>query len=190
MKKRVLATMLTVCLLFSVFTCFASAAGDEIIIADIISSKRICPGDVIDDFFIEAPEILSGPVYAEGWEIQTKDGTWIPYDGSQIDEKAGTFKIRYFAVDYSGEVFGYSNECVVTAKHNPSGPYESDNSYHWRTCADCGGVADKAGHDHLSEDATAGNKVCTVCGHVRTSSLTGILVFLEWIMALIGSLLG
>ena len=188
MKKRVLATILTVCLLFSVLACVASAEG-EISVAEIVSTKRICPGDVIDDYFIEAPEV-TGPVYSEGWEIQKADGTWIPYNGEPIGEKAGTFAIRYFAANIDGEIYGYSNECIVTAKHNPKGDYEMSGTDHWRVCADCGGEADKGGHDHLAEGATAANKVCTVCGHRRTSQWTGLLAFQEWIMALIGSLIG
>jgi hypothetical protein len=187
MKKRVLATILTVCLLFSVLACVASAEG-EISIGEIISTKRICPGDVIDFDFIARPE-TEGGIYTEGWEVQTVDGVWVPYDGEPISEKAGTFKLRYFATDAQGN-YAYSNECTVTAKHNPMGAYEMSGTDHWRTCADCGGQADKGGHDHLTADATASNKVCTVCGHVRTSQYTGILAFLEWVMNLIFSLIG
>lgn len=188
MKKRVLATILSVCLLFSVMACVASAESG-ITIAEIVSSKRICPGDVIDDYFIEAP-VAEGPVYSEGWEIQTADGKWVPYDGSPISENAGTFTIRYYAANVDGSIYGYSNECVVTAKHNPKGDYETSGTDHWRICADCGGQCEKGGHDHLAENATSANKVCSVCGHRRTSQWTGILAFWEWIMALIGSLRG
>lgn len=190
MKKRVLATILTVCLLFSVMACVAGAATGEadILIEDIISSKRICPGDVIDFDFIERPA-TEGGIYAEGWEIKTVDGIWIPYDGEPIEEKAGTFSIRYFAADSQGR-YAYSNECVVTAAHNPAGAYEYSGTDHWRVCLDCGGQADKGGHTHLSGDATADNKVCDVCGHVRTSQYTGILAFLEWVLDLIFSLIG
>lgn len=189
MKKRVLATMLAVCLLFSVFACVASAEG-EILVDEIISSKRLCPGDVIDEYFIEAPEV-SGAVYAEGWEIQRADGSWVPYNGEPINEKAGTvIMIRYFAANIDGSAYGYSNECTVTVKHNPKGDYEASGTDHWRICADCGGEADKGPHDHLAEGATAANKVCSVCGHRRTSQWTGLLAFWEWIMALIGSLIG
>ncbi len=184
MKKRVLATILTVCLLFSVMACVASAEA-SISIGEIISSKRICPGDVIDFDFIARPE-TEGGIYAEGWEIKTADGVWVPYDGEPISENAGAFGLRYFAADANGN-YVYSNECVVTAKHNPSGAYQTSGIEHWRVCADCGGEADKGGHDHLTADATSTNKVCTICGHVRTSQYTGILAFLEWLMNLIFS---
>ncbi len=187
MKKRVLATILTVCLLFSVMACVASAEA-SITIGEIISSKRICPGDVIDFDFIARPE-TEGGIYAEGWEIKTADGVWVPYDGEPVRENAGTFSLRYFAADAQGN-YAYSNECVVTAKHNPSGAYQFSGTDHWRICADCGGQADKGGHTHLGETAVAGNKVCEVCGHVRTSQWTGFLAFFEWIGILLAALLG
>ena len=190
MKKRVLATLLAVCLLFSAMACVAGAATGEadIIIADIVTSKRICPGDVIDFDFIARPE-TEGGIYAEGWEIKTEDGVWMPYDGQPISEDAGTFSIRFFAADAQGH-YAYSNECVVTAAHNPSGAYEYSGTDHWRICVDCGGQTDKGGHTHLGADATTSNKVCTVCGSVRTSQWTGLLAFWEWLLALIGSLIG
>ena len=189
MKKRVLATILAVCLLFSVMACVASAAtgAADISVGEIITSKRICPGDVIDFEFIPRPAIEGG-VYAEGWEIQTPDGVWLPYDGEPISEDAGVFNVRYFAADAQGR-YAYSTECVVTAAHNPSGSYEYDNSYHWRICADCEGKSDVAVHSHLAADATAINEVCSICGHVRSSSLTGVLAFFEWILDLVFSLL-
>ncbi len=187
MKKRVLATILTVCLLFSVMACVASAASD-ITIGEIISSKRICPGNTIDFNFIPRPE-TEGGIYSEGWEITNANGDWVPYDGEPISENAGTFKLRYFAADADGE-YAYSNECVVTAAHNPTGGYQMSGIEHWRICADCGADAEIGAHDHLSADATANNKVCTVCGHVRTSQYTGILAFFEWILDLVFSLIG
>lgn len=190
MKKRVLATMLAVCLLFSALACMASAATGEadITVGEIISTKRICPGDVIDFSFIPRPAIEGG-VYAEGWEIKTPDGIWVPYDREPISENAGVFSLRYFAADAQGR-YAYSTECVVTAAHNPSGPYEYDNSEHWRICDDCEGKANVEVHSHLSADATAINKVCSICGHERSSSLTGLLAFFEWILDLIFSLIG
>ena len=189
MKKRVLATLLAVCLLFSVMACVASAAtgGADISVGEIVSSKRICPGDVIDFDFIPRPAIEGG-VYAEGWVVETPDGVWVPYDREPISEDAGTFKIRYFAADAQGR-YAYSTECVVTAAHNPSGSYKYDNSEHWRVCADCEGRAEVAVHTHLSAEAPADGEVCNVCGHVRASSLTGILAFFEWILDLVFSLL-
>lgn len=188
MKKRVLATILSVCLLFSVMACMASASSD-FTVAEIISSKRICPGDVIDDNFIEAPEV-TGPIYAQGWEISYEDGIWFPYEGDPIAEDVGTFAIRYFVANADGTSYAYSNECVVTAKHNPKGGYETSGTDHWRVCDDCGAECEKGGHDHLSESATAANKVCSICGHRRTSQWTGLLAFWEWIMSLISSLIG
>ncbi len=185
MKKRVLATILTVCLLFSVMACVASAE-TSIVVGEIVSSKRICPGDFIDFDFIPRPKIEGG-VYAEGWEIQTEGGEWLPYTGAPIDESAGTFGLRYFAADAQGN-YAYSNTCMVTAKHNPFGEYQYSGTDHWRICVDCGGQADKEGHTHLSGSATAEDKVCSVCGHVRTSQWTGLLAFWEWIMDLISSL--
>lgn len=187
MKKRVLATILTVCLLFSVMACVASAESG-ISVGEIISTKRVCPGDIIDFSVIEKP-VIEGGVYAHGWEVQTADGAWIPYDGEPIEAKAGTFNIRYFAASANGE-YTYSNECVVTAKHNPAGSYEYSGTDHWRVCVDCGGQADYGHHTHLSGTATAAQRVCEVCGHVRTSQYTGLLAFWEWIMALITSLIG
>ena len=191
MKKRVLATILTVCLLFSVLACVAGAADEDadIIVGDIISSKRICPGDVIDDVSIGEPSCV-GAVYTTGWEILDANGHWVPYQDQPINEKEGTvIYVRYFAADISGE-YAYSNACEVTVEHNPQGAYQYSGTDHWRICADCGGEAEKGGHDHLTESATAANKVCTVCGHVRTSQYTGILAFIEWLMALVGTLLG
>ena len=136
MKKRVLATILAVCLLFSVMACMANAA-DDFVIAEIISNERICPGDVIDDNFIKAPKV-DGPVYAEGWEIKYEGSEWMPYDGEPIAENAGVFAIRYFAANADGSSYAYSNECIVTAKHNPKGGYEASGTDHWRVCDDCG----------------------------------------------------
>ena len=188
MRKRVLATILSVCLLFSVMACVASAES-EIIVGEIISSKRICPGDVINFAFIERPEIECNEIKSEGWEIQRADGNWVPYNGKPIAEDAGTFNLRYFVADPYGN-YGYSNECVVIAKHNPAGTYQTSGTDHWRVCADCGAETEKGGHDHLGADAKAENKVCTICGHVRTSQYTGLLGFWEWILALILSLIG
>ncbi len=186
MKKRVLATILTVCLLFSALACVAGAASVEV--GEIITSVRICPGKVINSDVIAEPEIKGYPK-GSGWEIQTEDGLWIPYDGSAIGERQTDFNLRYFTVDYSDN-YVYSNVCAVRVAHNPIGDYQYNGTDHWRACDDCGGQAEKDGHTHLAGEATAADKVCRVCGHVRTSQYTGILAFIEWIMALIGSLLG
>ena len=185
MKKRVLATILSVCLLFSVMACVASAASVEL--GEIISNVRICPGKVIDEKVIDSPEIKGYPK-GSGWEVQTEDGLWIPYDGEAIAENAKDFNLRYYAVDYSDN-YVYSNVCSVRVAHKPIGDYQYSGTDHWRICDDCGGEAEKGGHDHLSSSATSADKVCRVCGHVRTSQYTGLLAFWEWIMALIASLL-
>lgn len=187
MKKRVLATLLSVCLLFSVFACVASAASN-VEVGEIVSSKRICPGDIIDSAVVAEPTIKGYP-QGKGWEVQTSDGVWVPYDGEPLAESPSTFNLRYFAVDYEGN-YVYSNECVVTVDHNPIGDYQYSGTDHWRVCDDCGGQAEKAGHTHLYENATASDKVCTICGHVRTPQYTGILAFIEWLMDLINIIIG
>lgn len=186
MKKRVLATILTVCLLFSVMACMASAASVEI--GEIVANVRICPGKVIDEKVIASPEVKGYPKSA-GWEIQTEDGLWVPYGGEPIGERQADFKLRYFTVDYSNN-YTYSNECAVRVAHNPIGDYHYSGTDHWRLCDDCGGEAEKDGHTHLANNPSADNKVCQVCGHVRTSQWTGILSFIEWLMALVGALIG
>lgn len=183
MKKGVLATILTVCLLFTSLACCASAASIEV--GEIVSTARICPGTTIEQK-LDKPTVEGG-IYAQGWEVKTYNGLWIPYDGEPIDEYAGTFSVRYFVSDVDGN-YTYSNECVVTTGHNPKGNYEADGTSHWRVCADCGGQVGKEAHTTMGEDASAGDKVCQVCGHVRTSQWTGLLAFFEWIMNLITSL--
>lgn len=186
MKKRVLAALITVCLLFSVFACVASAA-PNIIVGEVIASQRVCPGEVLD---IEAPDVL-GETYAEGWEIKTVDGVWVPYEAGQIiTEDDNGREVRYFAANEIGEYVYSTNTCVLVVKHNPQGAYEYDGMYHWRDCSDCGGQADKGGHTTLEGTATSGDKVCKVCGQVRTSQYTGILAFWEWLMNLIMSFIG
>ena len=189
MKKRVLATMLTVCLLFSVMACMASAA--NVTVGEIIVSKRICPGDVIDFDFIERPAIEGG-VFSEGWEILSEDDVWIPYDGEPIDKYDDGATIRYYACNEAGD-YSYSNECIIAVAHNPIGSYKSDGMNHWRECNDCGGQAQKGAHTHLDEgmdEAAVKDNICKVCGHKRTPQYTGIKAFLAWVMALITSLIG
>ena len=176
MKKRVLATILTVCLLFSAMACVAGAES-SLEVEDIILNIRICPGKDINDV-IEDPEVI-GYVKVAGWEIQTVDGVWLPYDGEGIDKNVT--HIRYYAVDYADN-YVYSNECSVKVEHNPIGDYQYSGTDHWRVCDDSGGQADKGGHTHLGSGATAENKVCSVCGHVRTSQYTGLLSFWEWLL--------
>lgn len=186
MTKKVLSVILSVCLLFGVFACFAGAAAIPTIETEIPVKVRICPGSVID---VEAPEI-KGNVYSEGWEIKIVGGDWIPYDGEPLNarEHAGA-TIRYFAANSVGG-YAYSNEAELILDHNPIGDYKYNGTDHWRDCADCDGQAEKGGHTTLGEDAKQADNVCKVCGHRRTSQYNGILAFWEWLMALIGTLLG
>ena len=185
MAKRLLSVILSVCLLFGVCACIASAAAAPVLEGEIPLKVRICPGKIID---IDHP-VASGNVYAEGWEIKIIGGDWIPYDGEPLDMNDEGASIRYFAANFSGD-YVYSNEATLIVKHNGIGAYKYDDLEHWRDCSDCDGQADKAGHTNLGETATAADNVCEVCGQRRTTSLNGLLVFWEWLMALIGSLLG
>ena len=185
MTKKVLSAILSVCLLFGVFSCLASAAAIPTIDSELPVKVRICPGRVID---IDAPEV-SGNVYAEGWEIKVVGGEWIPYDGEPLDRYDDGAYIRYFVANSVGG-YAYSNEALLIVDHNPIGDYKYSGTDHWRDCADCDGQADKGGHTTLGSNATAADNICKVCGHRRTSQYTGILAFWEWVMALIGSLFG
>lgn len=182
MTKKVLSVIMSVCLLFGVFTCMVSAAAVPTIDEEIPVKVRICPGRTID---IDTPEV-SGNVYSQGWEIKVVGGEWIPYDGEPLEKSDDGSSIRYFAANSVGE-FVYSNEALLTVEHNPIGDYKYSGMEHWRDCADCNGKADKGAHTTLGEDATAKDNICQVCGHQRTSQYTGILAFIEWVMALIGS---
>lgn len=175
MKKRVFAALITVCLLFSVLSCVASAALD-ITVGEIPVVVRVCPGQAIN---IEMPEF---DVYSQGWQIKTVDGVWIPYDMSPLTEADDGKEIRYFVANEIGE-FEYSdNTCTLIVEHNPDGEYKYDGMYHWRECQDCDGQVDKEGHTTLGSDATSEDKVCKVCGQVRTSQYTGLLAFWNWLM--------
>ena len=185
MKKRVLVALMTLCLLFSVFACVALAA-PNISVGDLPAFQKVCPGTALN---LEAPEVL-GETYAEGWEIQTVDGVWIPYDGQPFTEDDNGKLVRYFAANEIGEYVYSGNVCTLVVKHNPQGAYEYDGMYHWRDCADCGGQAEKGGHTTLKGDATSANKVCQVCGQVRTSQYTGLVAFWEWLLNLIMSFIG
>ncbi len=186
MKKRVFAIALCVCLLVAAFTVNTNAALISID-SDILSTVRICPGKTIEDG-LDAPEVF-GPIYAQGWEILTSDGIWVPYGGVALDE--GVVQVRYFITDASGDEY-YSNVCEVTVKHNPKGDYQYDGINHWHICDDCGGQADKGAHTTLDvgmDDAAVNNKVCQVCGQVRTSQYTGFLAFWAWIINLVVGLI-
>lgn len=185
MTKKVLSVILSVCLLFGVFACFASAAAVPTIDTEIPVKVRICPGKVIN---IDAPEI-SGNVYAEGWEIKYEGGDWIPYDGEPLGKEENGASIRYFAANAVGG-YAYSNEALLTVDHNPIGDYKYSGTDHWRDCAECDGQAEKGAHTTLGEDAKQADNVCKVCGQRRTAQYNGLLAFWEWIMLLIGALLG
>lgn len=187
MIKKILSIVMCVCLLMGLAAFSVSAAALPTIEAEIPVVVRICPGTTVEDK-LDAPEV-TGNIYSQGWEIKFVGGDWIPYDGEALDKYDDGCQLRYFAANAVGE-YVYSNECVVTMAHNPQGSYKYSGTDHWRECADCGGQADKGGHTHLGADATSAANICQVCGHKRTSQYTGILAFWEWIMALIGSLLG
>ena len=95
--KKVLAAALCLCLLFCAFVVPTSAA--NIVVDEIVSEIRICPGKVLDKA-LDAPGV-AGVVYSEGWEILSADGVWIPYDGSPLEE--GEMYIKYFAADPANE---------------------------------------------------------------------------------------
>ncbi|MGN0526338.1 MAG: hypothetical protein ACI4IF_02805 [Acutalibacteraceae bacterium] len=190
MKKRILSVLLCVAVLFSVCAIAVNAGnktpiGAEIL-EDIVTEIRVCPGAVLTDK-IKAPAV-AGPVFAQGWEITNADGDWIPYTGEPIKEADNGKKIRYFVADELGG-YAYSNECELRAAHNPSGDYHSTSLYHWRDCTDCGGKAGYERHDFLLHESTSENNICSVCGATRFSSPTGLLVFWEWLMDLIVSLI-
>lgn len=190
MKKRILAIAITVCLLFTALTCVANAAL-AVSVGKIATQVRVCPGKSLS---LDAPEV-EGFVSSFGWEIQTADGVWIPYDGGALTEADNGKLVRYYVAAPNGDYYYSSNAdgsesvCVVEVAHNPQGAYHYDGMNHWRDCADCGGQADKSRHTTLEGSATAGDKVCKVCGHIRTSQYTGILTFWEWLMALLQSLI-
>lgn len=191
MKKRILAVVMTACLFATAFVSSASAAVAPEVVSEIPVQYRFCPGAVIEDDVFGEIEVL-GNAYTQGWEIKIVGGDWIPYDGLALDKYDDGATIRYFAANEAGD-YDYSNECVISIAHNPIGAYKMDGMYHWRDCDDCGGQANKEGHNHLGEgmdQAAVDQNICTVCGHQRTPQYTGIKAFLAWIMNLISSLLG
>ena len=186
MTKKVLSAILSVCLLFGVFSCFASAAAIPTIDGEIPAKVRVCPDKVLE---IEAPEV-NGNVYAEGWEIKMIGGDWIPYDCEPLDKNDDGASIRYFAANSVGG-YAYSNEATLVIAHNPSGSYKYDGLNHWRECSDCHGQAEKGAHTTLGGSMTdAADNICKVCGAQRTPQWTGLKAFFGWLMALITSLIG
>ena len=175
--KKVLISLITLCLLMGVFTCVVSAEA-IITVCDVVVSERICPGKVLD---IDAPEVI-GSAVSTGWEIQTVDGVWVPYDGQPLDESDDGKQVRYFAADEAGEYAYSGNTCTLVIEHKPQGAYEYSGTDHWRICAECGGKTDEGHHTTLGSDALAANKVCQVCGQVRTPQYNGLLGFWEWLL--------
>lgn len=184
MTKRVLSLIMSVCLIFGVFSCFASATAAPVLDGELPVKVRICPGKVID---IDAPEV-SGNVYSQGWEIKIVGGDWIPYDGEPLDRFDDGASIRYFAANSVGD-YVYSNEALLIVDHNPIGNYKYSGTDHWRDCADCDGKAEKGAHTTLGAGATSKDNICQVCGHRRTSQYTGLLAFFEWVKALLASII-
>lgn len=186
--KKILAIVMTACLLVTALISTASAAVAPEIVSEIPVKCRICPGDVLENDRFGEIEIL-GNAYTQGWEIKVVGGDWIPYDGLPLDKYDDGAYIRYFAANEAGD-YAYSNESLVSVAHNPIGSYKSDGMNHWRDCDDCGGQANKGAHTHLNDSYNPTENICTVCGHQRTPQYTGIKAFLNWIMTLISSLLG
>ncbi len=203
MKKRVFAIVMSVCLLFTAFSCIASAADVEVA-QTLPTAVRICPGTIIGEGTkgkLDAPAV-GGYVYAQGWEIKeagASDDTWIPYDGEPItlSGKAteATYEVRYYAAPFSSDAskYVYSNVSTVLVKHNPTGEYLYSGSYHWRVCADCGGKHGEALHSFLDSGTggmTGGETACTVCGAHRTPQWTGLAAFFQWLFDTIFSFIG
>lgn len=192
MKKRVFSLIMSVCILFTLFTCVAGASDVEVeqTLPTII---RLCPGTVIGESTesILPTPVVYGSVYEQGWEIKLEGGDWVPYNGEVLDETYDGATIRYFATPFSNleSDYVYSNECQLICKHNPTGPYEYSGTDHWRMCADCGGKDGEDLHDFF-DDPKTDNTVCTICGAKRTSQWTGLAAFFEWLFATIFSLIG
>lgn len=183
MKKRVLSLILSVCILFTVFTCVAGAAAVEVD-QTLPTIVRLCPGTVIGDSTKEVLPVpaIYGAVYSQGWEIKVEGGDWVPYDGEPLELTDDGAKVRYFAVTYSNDVndYAYSNECELIVKHNPTGEYLYSGTDHWRVCADCGGKDGEDLHDFFEKPSST-NTVCGVCGAKRTSQWTGLASFFDWL---------
>ena len=186
MTKRILAVILSLCVIFS-FAVIANAAVsvDE----DIIITLTICPGTALTDDVIEAPD-CSG-YFSKGWEIKMAGSEeWIPYvDGTPLDEEYNGSTIRYYAATTAGE-YKNSNECVLTVKHNPEGPYKWDGSNHWRECVDCGEVCEKTYHSFFETPDNNDVTICSVCGAEKTAQWRGLAAFWTWLMNLLIALIG
>lgn len=190
MKKRIISLIMSVCLLVTLFVCFASAAAVEVdqTLPTII---RLCPGEVIgqttDD--VLPPPTVYGSVYQQGWEIKVEGGNWVPYENQPLDETYDGAVLRYFAVPFSNDEteYAYSNECELIVKHNPTGSYIYSGTDHWRVCADCGQKDGEELHSFF-DAADPKDTVCKVCGAKRTSQWTGLAAFFDWLFATIFSL--
>ncbi len=202
MKKRIFAIVMSVCLLFTAFSCVASAASIEVD-QTLPTTIRICPGSIIGETTkgkLDAPEVY-GSVYVQGWEIREVGATdWEPYDGEPIvlpDKVAEkTYEVRYFAAPFSNDhnEYAYSNVSTVLVKHNPQGDYLYSGTDHWRVCGDCGGKHGEALHSYFEDDfamdgTATSNTICTVCGAHRTPQWTGLAAFFSWLFTAIFSLI-
>ncbi len=193
MKKRLLAVILSLCVLFAMST-VVSAAGNVNVDSEIITTKRFCPGAYITEETMVAPE-YSGPVFVSGWEIQMPGSTnWIPYQGEALTEEYDGALLHYYVRSYKNES-AYSNECTLIVKHNPIGDYYYSGTEHWRACADCNGKADvelhsfhEDGVDFGNIDGTMNNTICKTCGAHKTTQWSGIAVFFKWILAILAAL--
>lgn len=187
MTKKILALVLSLCFVFSLAS-IANAASVNID-SDIAITLGVCPGEYINDETIAAPD-YSGAVFAKGWEIRVAGSEeWIPYDGSALTEEENGASLRYFVASSDG-TYAYSNECVVTVKHNPEGPYKWDGSNHWRECVDCGEIADVEYHSFFETPDNNNVTICSVCGAEKTAQWRGLAAFWTWLMNLIITLIG
>lgn len=193
MKKKVLATLMSVVILMSVFAfCFGASAVSAFGIGDIKSSIQICPGTVLP---LEAPEITGDTPFTQGWEIKySEDSSWIPYDGSALPEYSYLYEgtgyvwVRYFACDESGEIREFSNECEVYLAHIPTGTYQHNALEHWRVCSECGGKCEIDSHTSLTDSASG--ETCMVCGAQRSYHFSFIAKLWDWLMGIIMSFIG
>ncbi len=190
MKKRILAVVLSICALFSMVV--VTNAANASIDSNIVITKKLCPGEYINDSTIAAPE-YSGAVFAKGWEIKAAGSNdWVPYEGQALAATDNGSTLRYFVATYSGD-YVYSNECELTVKHNPEGPYRWDGSTHWRFCIDCDQVCEEEYHsffDKASDPSTNKVTICKVCGAEKTAQWRGLAAFWSWLMNLLTTLIG
>lgn len=187
MTKRILALVLSLCVIFS-FAVIANAASLSVD-SDIDINLTICPGEYINEETIASPE-YSGAVYAKGWEIKMAGSEeWVPYYNTALDDEYNGSTIRFFIATVDG-TYEYSNECALTVKHNPEGAYKWDGSTHWRECVDCGEICVEEYHSFFEKPDTNDVTTCSVCGAEKTAQWRGLAAFWTWLMNLITSLIG